>query len=75
MERTNSGTHHDLRGVGTFLVGLVFTVAAWFALRYRSLALEEAREADRAAQAAASSQPAAGGDTLENAQPMDAAQP
>lgn len=49
MDHTNSGAHHDLRGVGSFLVGLVFTVGAWFALRYRSLALEEARAADRAA--------------------------
>jgi hypothetical protein len=75
MDHTNSGAHHDLRGVGSFLVGLVFTVGAWFALRYRSLALEEARAADRAEQAAAASaRSAADGDTLENAQPMDAAQ-
>ena len=76
MDHANSGAHHDLRGVGTFLVGLAFAVGAWFALRYRSLALEEAREADRAVQAAAaSSQPAADGGTLGSTQPADAARP
>jgi glycerol uptake facilitator-like aquaporin len=40
-----SDHRHALRGVGSILVGLVFTVSAWFALRYQSPALEEAREA------------------------------
>jgi hypothetical protein len=44
----NSSQHHTLRGVGSVIVGLVFTAAAWFALRYQSLALEEARAADKA---------------------------
>lgn len=49
-----SDHRHALRGVGSILVGVVFTVAAWFALRYRSLALEQARAADRSAAAQAS---------------------
>jgi hypothetical protein len=53
-------SHHSLRGVGSFVVGLAFVGAAWFALRYRSLALEEAREADRAAALAEAEQAAAG---------------
>jgi hypothetical protein len=52
-----SGHRHTLRGVGSILVGLVFTVSAWFALRYRSLALEEARQADLAAARAGAAQP------------------
>lgn len=47
----NSSTHHTLRGIGSLIVGLVFTAAAWFALRYQSLALEQARAADAARQA------------------------
>jgi hypothetical protein len=64
---------HRLYAVGTALLGLLFTVAAWFALRYRSLALEEAREADRAARAAAPG-PAAGAGSLDegDTRPMDA---
>jgi hypothetical protein len=50
-----SRTHHTLRAVGSALVGLVFIAAAWFALRYQSLALEQARAADAAALAAESS--------------------
>jgi hypothetical protein len=45
----HSGGHHSLRGVASFVIGLAFAGGSWFALRYRSLALEEAREADRAA--------------------------
>src|SRR5712691_7764189 len=56
--------HHALRAVGSLLVGLVFTAAAWFALRYQSLALEQARAADAAGQAAAK-QAAAGEATAE----------
>lgn len=44
----HSHTHHTLRGIGSLIVGLVFTAAAWFALRYQSLALEQARAADAA---------------------------
>jgi hypothetical protein len=44
-----ASSHHSLRGVGSFVAGLAFVGASWFSLRYRSLALEEAREADRAA--------------------------
>jgi hypothetical protein len=44
-----SSGHHSLRGVASFLIGLAFVGGSWFALRYRSLALEEAREADRTA--------------------------
>jgi hypothetical protein len=76
MDRASTSAHHDLRGVGSFLVGLIFMVAAWFALRYRSLALEEAREAEKAAQATAqataSAEPAAAGDSLAGTEPMDA---
>ena len=79
MGPAHTRAHHDLRAVGSFLVGLAFTVAAWFALRYRSLALEEAREADRAAQAAAqaatSPEPAAGAGPLAGTEPMDATHP
>lgn len=53
MGYANTQAIHRLYAVGTTLIGLAFAVCAWFALRYRSLALEEAREADRAAQAAA----------------------
>jgi hypothetical protein len=52
---------HRLYAVGTGLIGVAFAVAAWFALRYRSLALEEALEAgqaDQAGQAALSPEPA-----------------
>jgi hypothetical protein len=65
---------HRLYAVGTFIVGLVFTVAAWFALRYRSLALEEAREAALAAEAAAA-KPAIAPDSLSNTQPMNTTEP
>ena len=62
---------HRLYAVGTFLVGLVFTVAAWFALRYRSLALEEALEAERPAEApAASPRPMAGTGALVATSPL-----
>jgi hypothetical protein len=78
MDHANSGVHHYLRGAGSFLLCLLFAVAAWFAWRYRSLALEEAREADRAARAAAeaaasaeSAAPPAGGGPLDDAQSMD----
>jgi uncharacterized membrane protein YidH (DUF202 family) len=45
---STSNQHHTLRGIGSLLVGLVFTAAAWFAARYQSLALEEARAAEAA---------------------------
>jgi hypothetical protein len=54
-----SGHRHTLRGVGSILVGLVFTVSAWFSLRYRSLALVEAREADLAPARAGADRPSA----------------
>jgi small-conductance mechanosensitive channel len=44
--------HHSLRIVGSVLIGLAFAIGAWFALRYQSLAVEEAREAERIAAAA-----------------------
>jgi hypothetical protein len=53
LGHADSSAHHTLRGVGSLIVGLVFTAAAWFALRYQSLALEEARAADAAQQATA----------------------
>jgi hypothetical protein len=58
----STGKHHTLRGIGSLLVGLVFTAAAWFAARYQSLALEEARAAQAARVAAG---PAAGVDACE----------
>ena len=80
-----------LYAVGTGLTGLAFAVAAWFALRYRSLALEEALEAaqaEQAAQAARSPEPAAlpasiqaaapdplEADPRKDARPVDTAQP
>jgi amino acid permease len=48
----STGKHHTLRGIGSLLVGLVFTAAAWFAARYQSLALEEARAVEAAPLAA-----------------------
>ena len=48
----STGEHHTLRGIGSLLVGLVFTAAAWFAARYQSLALEEARAVEAARLAA-----------------------
>ncbi len=76
LGHARSGSHHELRAVGSFLVGLAFAVAGWFALRYRSLALEEAREADRAAsaaaQAASSPAPGDGAGSLTGTGPMDA---
>ena len=30
-----SGGHHPLRAVGSLLVGVVFAVASWFALKYQ----------------------------------------
>jgi hypothetical protein len=65
LGHADSGTHHTLRGVGSLIVGLVFTAAAWFALRYQSLALEEARAAD-AAQQPAESRPVAGATDSQN---------
>lgn len=65
LGHANSGTHHTLRGVGSVIVGLVFTAAAWFALRYQSLALEEARAAD-AVRKGAQAQAVAGTDDSEN---------
>ena len=72
-----SDHRHALRGVGSILVGLVFTVAAWFALRYRSVALEQARAADRAAaeQASAGRARAAAGGQGAAAEPATAEQP
>jgi hypothetical protein len=65
LGHANSHTHHTLRGIGSLIVGLVFTAAAWFALRYQSLALEQARAADAARQAP-QPQPVAGADDSEN---------
>jgi len=65
LGHANSSTHHTLRGVGSLIVGLVFTAAAWFALRYQSLALEEARAAD-AAERPAESRPVAGASDSQN---------
>jgi hypothetical protein len=59
MGYAQSSAHHTVRGVMSFVIGLAFALAAWFALRYRSLALEEAREADRAAALAEAGQAAA----------------
>ena len=63
LGHANSGTHHTLRGVGSVIVGLVFTAAAWFALRYQSLALEEARAADAVRQGAQAQAVAGTGDS------------
>jgi hypothetical protein len=82
MGPANSGQHHALRAVGSLVTGLVLLAAAWFALRYRSLALEEAREADRAAMEAQLAGSLGSGPLVDtqpmgkaNTQPMDAAQP
>jgi hypothetical protein len=56
----STGKHHTLRGIGSLLVGLVFTAAAWFAARYQSLALEEARATEAARLAAQSQVPEPG---------------
>ena len=42
-----SAQHHSVRVVGSFILGIAFMIGAWFALRYQSLAAEEAREAER----------------------------
>ena len=73
---------HRLYAVGTFLIGVAFAVAAWFALRYRSLALEEEDEAAEAAQAAARAAlppepaafPTAAPDPRKDVRPVDTAQ-
>lgn len=65
LGHANSHTHHTLRGIGSLIVGLAFTAAAWFALRYQSLALEQARAADAARQAPWTP-PVAGADDSEN---------
>ncbi len=65
LGHANSHTHHTLRGIGSLIVGLVFTAAAWFALRYQSLALEQARAADAARQAPPA-RSVAGADDSEN---------
>ena len=43
------GAQHTVRGVGSLVPALAAVTGAWFALRYQSLAKEEAREAERAA--------------------------
>ena len=71
---------HRLYAVGTALIAVAFTVAAWFALRYRSLALEEEDEAAEAAEATQAAQPAAqaalspDADPLTGVRPVDTAQ-
>jgi hypothetical protein len=45
--------HHVVRIMGSFLLGVAAAIGAWFALRYQSLAAEEAREAERIAAAQA----------------------
>ena len=69
LGHTGSHTRHALRGVGSLIVGLVFVAAAWFALRYQSLALEEARAAD----AAASDPPAPAAAEADNSENLPAA--
>jgi drug/metabolite transporter (DMT)-like permease len=51
--------HHSVRIVGSGILGVALAIGAWFALRYQSLAREEAREAEKlaAAQAAELEQP------------------
>jgi hypothetical protein len=35
----NSSGHHPLRAAGSLIVGVVFAVGAWFALRYKGKAV------------------------------------
>src|SRR5258707_2488591 len=65
LGHADSPAHHTLRGVGSLIVCLVFTAAAWFALRYQSPSLEEARPAD-AAHPPAESPPGAGAEDSQN---------
>jgi hypothetical protein len=51
---------HSVRVLGCLILAVAFAIGAWFALRYRSLALEEAREAERAALAEAGQAAVAG---------------
>jgi hypothetical protein len=51
--------HHSIRIVGSFLLGIALAIGAWFALRYQSLAAEEAREAEKVAAAQAVTEGAA----------------
>jgi hypothetical protein len=47
--------HHTIRIVGSFVLAVAFAIGAWFALRYQSLAAEDAREAQRMEAALAAS--------------------
>lgn len=38
----NSSGHHPLRAAGSLIVGVVFAVGAWFALRYKGKAVSPA---------------------------------
>lgn len=39
--------HHPLRAAGSLIVGVVFAVGAWFALKYKGRAVSPARPADK----------------------------
>lgn len=71
LGQDQSSAHHTARAAGSLVIGLAFAIGAWFALRYQSLALEEAREAERAALAEAEAATAA---TSPAAQPAPADQ-
>jgi amino acid permease len=43
----NSSGHHPLRAAGTLIVGVVFAVGAWFALKYKGKAVTPAGSATK----------------------------
>jgi len=59
--------HHLVRIGGSAVLGVALALGAWFALRYQSLAAEEAREAERiaAAQEAVTAEAVAAADPAE----------
>lgn len=43
----NSSGHHPLRAAGSLIVGVVFAVGAWFALKYKGKAVSPAGSAPK----------------------------
>ncbi len=44
---SNSSGHHPLRAAGSLIVGVVFAVGAWFALKYKGKAVTPAGSAPK----------------------------
>lgn len=43
----NSSGHHPLRAAGSLIVGVVFAIAAWFALKYKGKAATPADDSSK----------------------------